>query len=188
MGAPTYETKDSGVRAEFASGMVRDTEAGKARFDLLFPLGIPYGQQILTRFAELMERGAVKYEERNWEKADGKVEYDRMKRSALRHMIQWFVGETDEDHAAAVMFNIMAAETTKVKMQQPDLGCSTLPDGSCVASDCRLHASPLPEDACPCYAPGDMDCFASDCQSGGPRPCPNCMPGLCKTCDGAASR
>lgn len=114
----SYTTKDSGVRAEFASGMVRDTEAGKARFDLLFPLGIPYGQQILTRFAELMERGAVKYEERNWEKADGQVEYDRMKRSALRHMIQWFVGETDEDHAAAVMFNIMAAETTKVKMQQ----------------------------------------------------------------------
>jgi hypothetical protein len=56
-----YETKDSGARAEFDSGMKRDTEDGKARFDLLLAEGVPYEAQLLTRFAELMARGAVKY-------------------------------------------------------------------------------------------------------------------------------
>lgn len=112
-----YETKDSGARAEFSSGMVRDTEEGKARFDLLLPKGIGFKDQMLTRFADLMARGAKKYEARNWEKARGEEELERYISSALRHLIQWATGETDEDHAAAVMFNLTAAETVKVKMR-----------------------------------------------------------------------
>lgn len=111
-----YVTKDSGERAEYASGMVRDTDKGKPRFDLLLPLGIPYEQQMLTRFAALMARGAEKYSERNWEQANSPEEVDRMKSSALRHMMQWLAGETDEDHAAAVMFNLMATEATEWRM------------------------------------------------------------------------
>lgn len=111
-----YVTKDSGQRAEYPSGMVRDTDKGKPRFDLLLPLGIPYEQQMLTRFAALMARGAEKYDERNWEQANSPAEVERMKSSALRHMMQWLAGETDEDHAAAVFFNIMAAEATAYKM------------------------------------------------------------------------
>jgi hypothetical protein len=112
-----FKTKDSGKRAEFNSGMVRDTSEGKARFDLLLPEGIPYNEQILTRCAELMARGAFKYSERNWEKANSEDELKRMKESALRHCVQWACGETDEDHAAAVYFNIMAYETTKYKVR-----------------------------------------------------------------------
>lgn len=112
-----YITKDSGKRVEFDSGMVRDTDEGKPRFDLLRPLGVPYKHQMLTRFAELMARGAKKYTSRNWEQASGQEELDRMKGSALRHAEQWFHGETDEDHAAAVFFNITAYEATKYKME-----------------------------------------------------------------------
>jgi len=115
----SFETKDSGVRAEFASGMVRDTENGKARFDLLLPLGIPYEEQMLTRDAQLMARGAEKYEARNWEKANGEAELARYRSSALRHLMQWIAGERDEDHAAAVRFNIMAGEAVAYKMRQP---------------------------------------------------------------------
>lgn len=111
-----YVTKDSGQRAHFESGMQRDTEEGKARFDLLFPEGVPYEEQMLTRFAALLGRGAVKYDARNWEKADSEAELARMKSSATRHFIQWLTGETDEDHAAAVMFNLLAAETTQRKI------------------------------------------------------------------------
>lgn len=96
--------------------MVRDTDKGKARFDLIHPKDIPYKQQILTRFAELMSRGAEKYNARNWEKASGQEELDRFKGSALRHMEQWYCGETDEDHAVAVLFNIMAYEATLYKI------------------------------------------------------------------------
>lgn len=112
-----FETKDSGARLEYKSGMVRDTNEGKARFDLIHPKGVPYKHQMITRFAELMQRGGVKYGDHNWERAAGQSELDRFKESALRHMEQWFCGEEDEDHAAAVMFNIMAYETTKYKIE-----------------------------------------------------------------------
>lgn len=112
-----FETKDSGKRSEYTTGMVRDTQDGKARFDLLFPLGLPYDKQMLTRFANLMARGAEKYTERNWEKARTQEELERYYSSALRHMIQWISGEEDEDHAAAVMFNIMAGEFVKEQVE-----------------------------------------------------------------------
>lgn len=114
-----FETKDSGARAEYNSGMVRDTEEGKARFDLLVPLGVPYDKQILTRFADLLARGAEKYSARNWEKANSQDELDRYKSSAFRHFMQWITGETDEDHAAAVMFNLMCYETVKDRVENP---------------------------------------------------------------------
>jgi hypothetical protein len=114
-----FVTKDSGERAEFDSGMVRDTNDGKARFDLLLPAGVPYEAQLLTRFADLMGRGAVKYDARNWEQASGQAELDRFRESALRHLMQWAAGATDEDHAAAVMFNLLGYETTAWRMAQP---------------------------------------------------------------------
>lgn len=119
--ADGWTTKDSGVREEFESGMQRDTQQGKARFDLLFPLDVPYENQFMTRVAELLARGAEKYDERNWEKAEGAAEYSRFRASAARHMAQWLAGETDEDHAAAVVFNLLGAETVGWKNEDPAL-------------------------------------------------------------------
>jgi len=115
-----YITKDSGERAEFESGMVRDTDKGKARWDLLIPEGVPYQAQMLTRFADLMARGAEKYDPRNWEQANGEEELARFKGSALRHLMQWFCGEIDEDHASAVLFNVLAFESTKYKIEESE--------------------------------------------------------------------
>jgi hypothetical protein len=111
-----FTTKDSGVREEYGSGMVRDTEAGKPRFDLMLARGVPYAAQFLSRVAALLGRGAEKYNARNWEKASGPEELERFKGSAQRHLMQWLCDETDEDHAAAVVFNLLAYETTKWKM------------------------------------------------------------------------
>jgi hypothetical protein len=55
---------------------------------------------------------------RNWEKAFTQTELNRFKESALRHCMQWYCGETDEDHAVAVFFNIMAFESTKYKLNR----------------------------------------------------------------------
>ena len=134
-----FQTKDSGKRATYESGMVRDTEEGKARFDLLLPKDVPFEQQMLTRFARLMERGAVKYDERNWEKAEGQVELDRYHSSALRHLVQWLCGADDEDHAAAVLFNILAGETVKYKMTQSENAPKILEpeyDERCCSENC----------------------------------------------------
>lgn len=105
-----FETKDSGVRAEFEGGMVRDSDEGKPRFDLISPLLVPYPQQMLTRWAALMGRGAQKYGDRNWERGRGEEVARRARGSAHRHFMQWYYRETDEDHAAATCFNISAAE------------------------------------------------------------------------------
>jgi dATP/dGTP diphosphohydrolase, N-terminal len=112
-----FVTKDSGVREEYDSGMRRDTQDGKPRFNLMYPLYVPFDAQMLTRLAALMTRGIEKYGDRNWEKANSAEELKRFKESAHRHFIQWLCGIEDEDHAAAVMFNLIAAETLKWKME-----------------------------------------------------------------------
>jgi hypothetical protein len=105
-----FETKDSGARASYGNGGVRDTQAGKPRFDLLLPLNVPYSAQLLTRWAALMGRGAEKYEDRNWEQFADEEALERAKSSAIRHLMQLVNGERDEDHAAAVLFNVMVYE------------------------------------------------------------------------------
>lgn len=103
-----YGIKDSGERVKFDSGMVRDTSVGKIDYTLIMD------GPMLERWAQHLTNGAKKYEKRNWMKAGGKAsgvnEYNRFKESALRHLMQWFSGEDDEDHAAAVFFNINGAE------------------------------------------------------------------------------
>lgn len=104
-----YVVKDSGKREEYESGMVRDTQEGKPDYTLL-------PNFMLTRWADHMTKGANKYGRRNWEKAQTPDELERFKSSAFRHLIQWLNGEQDEDHAAAVMFNIAAAEYTSQRI------------------------------------------------------------------------
>lgn len=106
-----FTTKDSGKREEFSSGMVRDTQDDKPRYDLL-------DRAFLKRWAELMGRGAKKYGEENWRKATGAGELARFRASAIRHLFQWLENDESEDHAAAVAFNLAGAEMVKEKMKK----------------------------------------------------------------------
>lgn len=108
---------DSGQRTEYSNGMVREV-SDKPAFHLLLPQGIPYNEQMLTRFATHLQKGAKKYSPRNWELGVGEAELERAKESAHRHMMQYLCGETDEDHAAAVFFNIMQAEYIRYKLER----------------------------------------------------------------------
>jgi hypothetical protein len=112
-----FTTKSTDKMAEFETGMVRGDSSGKPRFELIIPKGMPYEKLFLTRWAKLLARGAAIYEERNWEKASTEKELERYKESAFRHFMQWISGETDEDHAAAVAFNIAGAEFIKWKIE-----------------------------------------------------------------------
>ncbi len=106
-----FQTKDSGKRLMYKTGMVRDTDENKPRYDLVW---LP----MLTRWAELYTRGAVKYGDNNWQKAKTKEELIRFRASAWRHFVQYMAGDTDEDHGAAVFFNIAAAEYTKQRLHE----------------------------------------------------------------------
>lgn len=118
--AKEFITKDSGQRLQNPSGMVRDVQTGKPRFDLILPKGQKYNESMLYRWAMLMMRGANKYGDRNWEKANSQEELDRFKASAFRHFLQWYSEEDDEDHASAVIFNINCFETIKLKKEEYD--------------------------------------------------------------------
>lgn len=117
-----FITKDSGKRQEFSTGMQRDIQDDKPRYDLL---DLP----MLKRWAELMGRGAKKYGENNWRKAATEEELARFKASALRHLFQYLEGDTSEDHGAAVFFNIAGAEMVKAKLTNSN-NQFVAPDGS----------------------------------------------------------
>lgn len=101
--------KDSGNRREFETGAVRDMQEGKGRCDLLPACA-------LLRLAKHYEAGARKYEDRNWEKG---IPISVMVDSAMRHLLKYMDGQTDEDHLAAVAWNILGAMWMEEK--RPDL-------------------------------------------------------------------
>lgn len=82
----------------FDSGAKRDSASGKPRPDLLSPFAT-------MRRGRVMELGARKYGERNWEKG---MPLSVFLASANRHFIQFLAGETDEDHLAHCAFNLDA--------------------------------------------------------------------------------
>jgi hypothetical protein len=106
-----WETKDSGTREEFDTGSRRDSREGKGRYDLLSPLAV-------ARIAGVLERGAAKYGDRNWEKGQP---LSRYLDSALRHTFQVLAGDKDEDHAAQAVWNLMAYIHTQEKIASGDL-------------------------------------------------------------------
>lgn len=105
----TFVTKDSGQRVEFSTGMVRDIQADKPRYDLL-------DRVLLKRWAELMSRGAQKYGENNWRKAATQEEMNRFDASLLRHVFQLLDGDRSEDHGAAICFNVAGREMVREKL------------------------------------------------------------------------
>lgn len=87
--------------------MQRDVTDDK--IDYLLALDGP----MFKRLAIHLTKGAKKYAKRNWMKARGQQELERFQESATRHFFQWLNGDVDEDHAAAVIFNINGAEYVK---------------------------------------------------------------------------
>ena len=90
------DLKDGGERITSPTGMIREPETDRGRFDLMSPI-------FLRRLAVLYERGALKYAERNWEKG---MSLSRFFNSAMRHMNQYQEGHRDEDHLIQAAWNL----------------------------------------------------------------------------------
>ena len=84
---------------------------------------------LMLDVAKHFENGALKYGERNWEKG---IPISRYVDSALRHLMKDLAGETDEDHAAAFVWNCMCAAWTMEHM--PEMDDYTLARKTCAAS------------------------------------------------------
>ena len=111
-----FQIKDSGQRAEFEGGMVRDTAEGKPRPDLI------RDGPMFWRWIMHLTNGAAKYAARNWMLGiNDPASLERAYESADRHYEQWRRGDTDEDHAAAVFFNINQVEYYKQVHQHEEV-------------------------------------------------------------------
>ena len=93
-----YITKDSGERRKFNTGAQRDVVDGKGRYDLISPI-------MIERLAKLLQRGAEKYNDRNWEKGMPLSVYMD---SGMRHLFKFLEGHRDEYHLIAAIWNLQA--------------------------------------------------------------------------------
>ncbi len=139
-------TKDSGHREEFSTGARRDSGGDKPNalvgtnptwveamygftFDRSQPLNTDFEhlqdynlRQIpglsMNRLQALFERGAEKYGENNWEKG---INLQRYCESLERHIVQYWAGDTSEDHLAAIMWNAAALMVTEHRIHNGQL-------------------------------------------------------------------
>lgn len=103
--------KDSGQRAQYNSGAVRDVTLGKGRFDL-----IPV--DALWELARVFEIGSKKYAARNWEKG---IPLSRFMDSGLRHTFRYLRGDRDEPHLAMAVWNFTCLLQTAEWIRQGKL-------------------------------------------------------------------
>ena len=75
----------------------KEADLGRGHYELVSPL-------FMRRLAVWLEKGAEKYDSRNWEKG---IPMGRIVRALLRHTYQYLEGMRDEDHLAAISCNIM---------------------------------------------------------------------------------
>ena len=112
--AGQYVVKDSGKMARHSDGVVRDTQEGKVKFSLMFPRGQRMKDTLIYRVAKLYTSGGEKYGDRNWENSCAPDTLDHHVNALWRHFMNFFFEEgAEEDHAAAIVWNIQAVELTR---------------------------------------------------------------------------
>ena len=95
---------------KFDTGAQRDADIGKPRMSL-----VPTEEFI--RLMQHYRKGGEKYGMNNWKHGmKSSVFYD----SAQRHLMKWWVGEEDEDHLSAVLWNVMGAMWTEKNKPELD--------------------------------------------------------------------
>ncbi len=131
-----YVVEDSGEKAEYEGGMVRDIVEGKIEYYNIF-----FGP-MLDRWANHLTKAKPKYPDithgvPNWTLAQGPEEYARYIDSATRHFRHWVgarqqelwnlgrTGEfvpvaTPEDEAAGVWFNMNGLEELRDRLIDGD--------------------------------------------------------------------
>lgn len=145
-----FEIKDSGARQEFSGGMVRDTTEGKIDYS-----SVLYGP-MYRRWAAHTTKGRTKYPDSfpgvpNWTLAEGVEEWLHARASYLRHSDAYLRGAVDEDHAAAMFFNVNFMEYVRAYVE--GLG-GTVPH----VFEGKASAAIETRGCCGCYESGCRGC------------------------------
>jgi hypothetical protein len=84
----------------YESGVIRGDNTGKTDYTLALD------GPLFERWAKLLTENVESKGKRNWMNASTREDYDRFRESFLRHALSVLRGDDDEDHAAAVVFNL----------------------------------------------------------------------------------
>ncbi len=130
---------DSGHRVDYGNGATRESAPGKGRFDLISPIA-------MTKLAVLLEKGAAKYEARNWELG---LPLHTFVDSGMRHLAMLMMDEDEsyEDHAVAALWNMMALVHTREMIHRGLLPASLDDLGREAYSTGVADAEPIPQQA-----------------------------------------
>lgn len=107
-------------RTIYPGGGKREENGDRPRFDLLWTENQPLDRQMLHRDAVWYQKGAAKYGERNWERFSTPEVLQRCLASLGRHYAAFMVGDTSEDHAAAIRANVQFIEYIRERIAEPD--------------------------------------------------------------------
>jgi hypothetical protein len=94
----------------YESGVIRGDNTGKTDYTLALD------GPLFERWAKLLTENVESKGKRNWMNASTQEDYDRFRESFLRHALSVMRGDQDEDHAAAVVFNLNGILYTESKL------------------------------------------------------------------------
>ena len=97
------------TQRQFETGAVRDSAAGKGRYDLM-----PWGA--IHALAQHCERGALHYGERNVDKG---IPQHSLIDSGMRHLGMYVQGDPEDHHLVAAFWNI--AWALEQELKRPEL-------------------------------------------------------------------
>lgn len=120
--------KDSGKRmVQEETGFVREPDTDREDLTWLAYDGVDLlPGDLIYRLGALYQAGGAKYSARNWEAARGSSAYARGRRAAVRHFRAWLRGEADEDHLAAVVFNMYFCDYVKFMTNKDGAGAGSV--------------------------------------------------------------
>jgi hypothetical protein len=105
--------KSSGEKTVFKTGAVRDIANKKPRMELL-----PY--DLFDRLAVLYGDGAEEYGDNNWRLGQ---KSSHVFASLERHARAYYMGLTDEDHLAAIIWNALALMNNETYYKDDEYIC-----------------------------------------------------------------
>lgn len=93
----------------------RESQEDKPRFDLVISPNVAYEDQLWTRYAVWLGKGAAKYGEGNMRKLEGPEAEAHAIAAAFRHLHKVAQGYDEEDHMAAVIANLDIINDVRTK-------------------------------------------------------------------------
>lgn len=94
-----------------SSGVNRSRPDGKPDFTLV-------DWDLVERVAIHLTMHASEKGRENWRRASTPDDLLRFRQSAWRHHLSWDRGQSDEDHAAALVWNVGGAELVRRRLQE----------------------------------------------------------------------